>query len=55
MNGLKSNLEEKFQVAKARVEKTKADFERAEELIGEQIIGQKENGPVHEILLTDLR
>lgn len=39
---LQSNLEEKYQVAKARVERSKADFERAEELIEEQIIGQKE-------------
>ncbi|MGH1434907.1 MAG: efflux RND transporter periplasmic adaptor subunit, partial [Lewinella sp.] len=39
---VQSNLDEKYQVAKARVERTKADFERAEELIGEQIIGQKE-------------
>jgi RND family efflux transporter MFP subunit len=39
---VQSNLEEKYQVARARVENTKADFERAEELIGEQIIGQKE-------------
>jgi RND family efflux transporter MFP subunit len=39
---VQSNLEEKYQIAKARVERTAADFERAEELIGEQIIGQKE-------------
>lgn len=39
---LQSNLEEMYQVAKARVEKTKADFERAEELVQEQIIGQKQ-------------
>ena len=37
-----ANLEEKFQVAKARVEQTKADFERAEKLLKQQIIGQKE-------------
>jgi RND family efflux transporter MFP subunit len=39
---LQSNLEEKYQVAKARINKTKADFERAENLVNEQIIGQKE-------------
>ncbi len=39
---LQSNMEEKYQVAKARVDKTKADFERAENLVNEQIIGQKE-------------
>jgi cobalt-zinc-cadmium efflux system membrane fusion protein len=39
---LQSNLEEKYQVAKARIDKTKADFERAEKLLKEQIIGQKE-------------
>ena len=37
-----ANLEEKFEVAKARVEQTKADFERAEKLLAQQIIGQKE-------------
>lgn len=37
-----ANLEEKFQIAKARVEQTKADFERAEKLQEQQIIGQKE-------------
>ena len=42
-NGLlKSNIEEKFRIAKARSEKTKKDFERAEKLLKEQIIGQKE-------------
>lgn len=39
---VKANLEERFQVAKARVEQTKADFERAEKLLEQQIIGQKE-------------
>ena len=39
---MKSNLQEKFQVAKARLDQTKADFERAEELHQELIIGQKE-------------
>ncbi|MFT4666615.1 MAG: cobalt-zinc-cadmium efflux system membrane fusion protein [Patescibacteria group bacterium] len=39
---LQSNMEEKYQVAKARVENTKADFERAENLVNEKIIGQKE-------------
>lgn len=39
---LQSNLEEKYQVAKARLDKTKADFERAEKLLAQQIIGQKE-------------
>jgi RND family efflux transporter MFP subunit len=37
-----ANLEEKFQKTKARVEQTKADFERAENLVAQQIIGQKE-------------
>lgn len=39
---LQSNLEEKYQVAKARLERTKADFRRAEDLASKQIIGQKE-------------
>jgi RND family efflux transporter MFP subunit len=39
---LKANLEEKYQVAKARIDKTKSDFERAEGLLKDQIIGQKE-------------
>ncbi|MFT4971910.1 MAG: cobalt-zinc-cadmium efflux system membrane fusion protein [Paraglaciecola sp.] len=39
---LQSNLEEKYQVVKARIEQTKADFTRAEKLVQEQIIGQKE-------------
>ena len=39
---VQSNLEEKYQVAKAKLDKTKADFERAEELVGKQIIGQKQ-------------
>lgn len=39
---VKENLEEKFQIAKARLDKTKANFERAENLLAEQIIGQKE-------------
>ena len=39
---LQSNMEEKYQVAKARIDQTKADFERAENLVKEQIIGQKE-------------
>lgn len=39
---LQSNMEEKYQVAKARMDKTKADFERAEKLLKDQIIGQKE-------------
>ncbi len=39
---LQSNLEEKYQVGQARVEKTKKDFERAERLVKEQIIGQQE-------------
>jgi len=38
---LQSNMEEKYQVAKARIDNTKADFERAEKLVKEQIIGQK--------------
>ena len=39
---LQSNMEEKYQVAKARIDNTKAGFERAEKLVKEQIIGQKE-------------
>lgn len=39
---INSNLEEKFQIAKARMEQCKADFERAEKLLTQQIIGQKE-------------
>jgi RND family efflux transporter MFP subunit len=39
---LQSNLEEKYQVAKARLERAKADFERAEGLVSSQTIGQKE-------------
>lgn len=39
---IQANLEEKYEVAKARLEKTKADFERAETLVEKQIIGQKE-------------
>jgi RND family efflux transporter MFP subunit len=39
---VQSNLEEKYQVAKAKLDKTKADFERAEELVAKQIIGHKE-------------
>ena len=36
------NLEEKFRVAKARLEKTKADFERSKTLLGQKVIAQKE-------------
>ncbi|MCP3927552.1 MAG: efflux RND transporter periplasmic adaptor subunit [Bacteroidetes bacterium] len=39
---VQTNLEEQFKVAKARLEKTKADYERAEELLAEQFIGEKE-------------
>ncbi len=39
---IKSDLAEKFQTTKARVEQTKSDFERAEGLLEQQIIGQKE-------------
>lgn len=39
---IQSNLNEKFKVAKARLDKTKADYERAEKLISQEIIGQKE-------------
>ena len=39
---MKSNLEEKYQIAKARQETAKANFERAEDLLAQQIIGQKE-------------
>jgi RND family efflux transporter MFP subunit len=35
-------MEEKFQVAKARIDKAKSNFERAEKLVKEQIVGQKE-------------
>ncbi len=37
-----ANLEEKFRIAKVRVQRTKSDFERAERLLEQQIIGQKE-------------
>ena len=39
---VQANLEEKYKVAKARLDKTKANFERAEDLLAKQIIGQKE-------------
>lgn len=39
---VEANLEEKYQVAKARLEKARSDFERAEDLLAEQIIGRKE-------------
>lgn len=39
---LKSNIAEKFQVAKAKFEEAKANFERTEHLLTQQIIGQKE-------------
>lgn len=39
---VQSNLKEKFQIAKARLEKTRADFERAEELLDKRAIGEKE-------------
>ncbi len=39
---IESNLEEKTKVAMARLEKTKANFERAKKLLSQQIIGQKE-------------
>ena len=39
---LQSNMEEKYRVAKARIDKTNADFERAKKLLAQQIIGQKE-------------
>ena len=39
---IESNILRKYQVAKARNEKAKADFERAGKLLKEQIIGQKE-------------
>lgn len=39
---VQANLEEKYQVAKARLDKTKANFERAESLLARQIIGRKE-------------
>jgi RND family efflux transporter MFP subunit len=39
---LQSNMEERYQVAKARVENTKADLERADNLVKDQIIGLKE-------------
>ncbi len=37
-----ANMEEKYEIAKVRVDQAKADFERAEKLLAEQIIGQKE-------------
>lgn len=39
---VQNNLEEDFKIASARLNKTKADFERAEKLLSQQIIGQKE-------------
>ncbi|MCB9304692.1 MAG: efflux RND transporter periplasmic adaptor subunit [Lewinellaceae bacterium] len=39
---VQANLEEKYQVAQARLEKAKANFERAEDLLTKQIIGKKE-------------
>ncbi|MDX1407981.1 MAG: efflux RND transporter periplasmic adaptor subunit [Saprospiraceae bacterium] len=39
---LKHNLEEAFTVARARLERSSADLERAERLLEQQIIGQKE-------------
>lgn len=39
---VQANLDEDFKVAKARLNKTKADFERAEKLLSQEIIGQKE-------------
>ncbi len=39
---LNSNMEGKLEVAKARLDKNKVDFERAENLLKEQIIGKKE-------------
>lgn len=39
---LTSSITEKINIAKAKLEKTKANFERAERLMSEQIIGQKE-------------
>lgn len=42
MEVIQSNIEEKYQIAKARIDQTKANFERAEKLVKEQIIGQQE-------------
>lgn len=39
---VQASLEEDFKIAKARLDKTKSDYERAESLISQQIIGQKE-------------
>lgn len=39
---IKANLEEKYQIARARFDKTKANYERAEDLLEKQIIGRKE-------------
>ncbi len=39
---MQSNMEEKYQVAKARIDNAKADFNRADVLLKDQIIGQKE-------------
>lgn len=39
---LTTNIDGKLQTAQVRVDKTKADFERVEELLAEQIIGRKE-------------
>ena len=39
---MQSDMEGKFQIAKARLDKTTVDFGRAENLLKDQIIGQKE-------------
>jgi RND family efflux transporter MFP subunit len=39
---LAANIEEKYQIAQAKLAKAKANFERAEKLLAKQIIGQKE-------------
>jgi len=39
---LTTNIDGKLQTAQARLDKAKTDFERAEELLAEQIIGRKE-------------
>ena len=39
---IESNIEEKYLIAKARLTKAKSDYNRAEKLISQEIIGQKE-------------
>lgn len=40
---VQSNMKEKYQVAKAKLDKTKANFERSEDLLNKKVIGEKEH------------